>query len=138
MEKPELNLLEIHQDGSAKPFVYQDPNEKKKQFNLSIMEKDVLSILLDRELYGLEIWEQLNLNKAKEVLFFNLYVVVDRLEKKGFVSWGTAGELSSLRQKCYRITDAGVLALAHSTTPEKKVSLRSKIWNFLKNLVTND
>jgi len=137
MENPELNLLEIHQGGSAKTSVYQDPNEKKKQINLSIVEKDVLSILLDRELYGLEIWDQLNLNRAKEVRFTNLYVVFDRLEKKGLVSWRSANGLSSLRRKYYKITDAGVFALAHSITPEKKVSLLSKIWNFLKNLVNN-
>jgi hypothetical protein len=138
MKEPELNPLEIRQDGSAKTFVDQDPNEKRKQVNLSITEKDVLSILLDRELYGLVIWDKLNLNRAKEVEFSNLYFVLNQLEEKGLVFWRSSAEPSSLLRKSYKITDAGVFALIHSTTPEKKVSLHSKIWNFLKNLVNND
>ena len=101
--------------------------------NLSKMEKDVLSILLDRELYGLEIWDQLNLNRTKEVLFSNLYVVFNRLQKKGFVSWKSGDNPSSLRRKYYKITDAGKLALTTLPITENKVPLRSKIRNFLNN-----
>jgi PadR family transcriptional regulator, regulatory protein PadR len=81
---------------------------------LSALEEDILTLLGDREFYGLEILAQINVGRSSPTQFGSLYPALDRLDLKGFLSWrwgddadGTGGA----RRKYYRATDAGAQAL---------------------------
>ncbi|MEM9092999.1 MAG: helix-turn-helix transcriptional regulator [Cyanobacteria bacterium P01_F01_bin.53] len=94
-----------------------EPQEKGKAdepVKLSAMDEDVLTVLLGRELYGLEILDQLNLDRPKELKFGSLYPALNRLHKKGLVSckWGDAvDESGGARRKYYKITGLGAKSL---------------------------
>ena len=90
------------------------PKEKKDDLKLSALEEDILTGLLGRELYGLEILDQLNLDRPSELMFSSLYPALNRLEKKGYVSWrwGTNNAPSGgARRKYYKVTGLGTTAL---------------------------
>jgi len=90
-------------------------DNKKKQIKLSALDEDVLTVLLGRELYGLEILDQLNLDRPDELMFSSLYPALNRLEKKGFVSWKWGDEHDSsggARRKYYKVNGAGKAALS--------------------------
>lgn len=88
---------------------------KKKQPKLSALDEDILTLLHQgRELYGLEILDQLNLGRPDELMFSSLYPALNRLEKKGFVSWrwGDENDASGgARRKYYKINGIGAAAL---------------------------
>ena len=89
-------------------------DNKKKQIKLSALDEDILTVLLGRELYGLEILDQLNLDRPDELMFPSLYPALNRLEKKGFVSWKWGDEHDSsggARRKYYKVNGAGAAAL---------------------------
>ena len=91
--------------------------EKKKKTKipkLSALDEDILTVLMGRELYGLEILDQLNLDRPHELMFSSLYPALNRLEKKGFVSskWGSENDSSGgARRKYYKPTGLGSNAL---------------------------
>jgi DNA-binding PadR family transcriptional regulator len=90
-------------------------DNKKKQIKLSALDEDVLTVLLGRELYGLEILDQLNLDRPDELMFSSLYPALNRLEKKGFVSWKWGDEHDSsggARRKYYKVNGTGAAALS--------------------------
>ena len=90
-------------------------DNKKKQIKLSALDEDILTVLLGRELYGLEILDQLNLDRPDELMFSSLYPALNRLEKKGFVSWKWGDEHDSsggARRKYYKVNGAGAAALS--------------------------
>lgn len=77
---------------------------------LSAIEEDLLTVLLGRELYGLDILDQLNPGRPIEISFGSLYPALNRMEKKGFISWrwgdvqdGSGGA----RRKYYKVTGLG-------------------------------
>jgi PadR family transcriptional regulator, regulatory protein PadR len=77
---------------------------------LSAIEEDLLTVLLGRELYGLDILDQLNPGRLIEISFGSLYPALNRMEKKGFISWrwgdvqdGSGGA----RRKYYKVTGLG-------------------------------
>jgi PadR family transcriptional regulator, regulatory protein PadR len=77
---------------------------------LSAIDEDILTGLLNRELYGLEILDQLNLGRPFQLSFGSLYPALNRLEKKGFIEWrwgdiqdGSGGA----RRKYYKVTGLG-------------------------------
>ncbi len=86
-------------------------------FDLSPKEEAVLSSVLFRERYGLEIIEAVKeASKGKIQLGFgSLYPTLHKLEKKGFVTarWGdeTSEERGGARRRYYQITGAGEKAL---------------------------
>ena len=89
-------------------------DDKKKQPKLSALDEDILTILLGRELYGLQILDQLNLDRPDELMFSSLYPALNRLEKKGFVSWkwGDENETSGgARRKYYKVNGTGAAVL---------------------------
>lgn len=85
---------------------------KKKQPKLSALDEDILTLLLGRELYGLEILDQLNLGRPDELMFSSLYPALNRLEKKGYVSWRWGDEQSGgARRKYYKVNGSGASVL---------------------------
>jgi PadR family transcriptional regulator, regulatory protein PadR len=93
------------------------PKEKDNTdvVRLSAIEEDILTGMGSQEFYGLEILAQLNLGRSFELSFGSLYPALNRLDKKGFISWrwgdvqdGTGGA----RRKYYRVTGLGASVLA--------------------------
>ena len=87
---------------------------QKKPVRLSAIDEDILTVLLGRELYGLEILDQLNLDRPIELKFGSLYPALNRLEKKGLVSWKWGDEVDEsggARRKYYKVTGLGARAL---------------------------
>jgi PadR family transcriptional regulator, regulatory protein PadR len=83
---------------------------KKDIAKLTALDEDILTCLLGRELYGLAILDQLNLDRPNELSFGSLYPALNRLDKKGYVvgRWGDDTEpLSGARRKYYKVTGLG-------------------------------
>jgi len=79
---------------------------------LSAIDEDLLTVLLGRALYGLEVLDELNPDRPIPLRFGSLYPALNRLEKKGFVTWrwgDEADESGGVRRKYYKV--AGALAL---------------------------
>ncbi|MBD1808852.1 helix-turn-helix transcriptional regulator [Microcoleus sp. FACHB-SPT15] len=88
--------------------------EEKPAVKLSAIDEDILTGLGARELYGLEILDELNLDRATELSFGSLYPALNRLEKKGLISWrwGDEQEVSGgARRKYYKVTALGATSL---------------------------
>jgi DNA-binding PadR family transcriptional regulator len=105
-----------------------DSKEKSSQpVKLSAIDEDILTVLLGRELYGLEILDQLNLDRPIELKFGSLYPALNRLEKKGLVSWQWGDEVDEsggARRKYYKVTGLGAKAL--STVQQYRISLAQR------------
>ena len=89
-------------------------DSQDKPVRLSAIDEDILTVLLGRELYGLEILDQLNLDRPIELKFGSLYPALNRLEKKGLVSWQWGDEVDEsggARRKYYKVTGLGARAL---------------------------
>lgn len=81
---------------------------------LSALDEDLMTVLLGRELYGLDILNTLNQNRPVLLGFGSLYPALNRLEKKGLISWrwGDEQEVSGgARRKYYRLNGSGVTVL---------------------------
>lgn len=91
------------------------PDDKdQKPVRISAIDEDVLTALQGRELYGLEILDQLNLARPNELKFGSLYPALNRLEKKGLVSWKWGDEVDEsggARRKYYKVTGLGARSL---------------------------
>ena len=90
-------------------------NKKKEQsIKLSAIDQDILTVFGGRELYGLEILDEINLGRPLELGFGSLYPALNRLEKKGLISWrwGSESEASGgARRKYYKMTGLGASTL---------------------------
>ena len=75
----------------------------------------MLTVLVGREMYGLEILEQLNLERpVDELKFGSLYPALNRLEAKDLVvwRWGDEGaESGGARRKYYQVIELGARSL---------------------------
>ena len=83
-------------------------------FKLSSNEEDILTILGLRELYGLEILDGLNQDRPIPLSFGSIYPALNRLSKKGLVSWHWGEEQEDsggARRKYYKVTGLGLSAL---------------------------
>ncbi len=92
----------------------QKEDSEDKPVRLSAIDEDILTVLLGRELYGLEILDQLNLERPIQLKFGSLYPALNRLEKKGLVSWKWGDEVDEsggARRKYYKMTALGLKAL---------------------------
>lgn len=81
---------------------------------LSALEEDVLTFMGVRKLYGLEILDGLNDGRSIPLGFGSLYPTLNRLEKKGLVSWEWGSEADTsggARRKYYKVTGAGLATL---------------------------
>ncbi|MEL6579115.1 MAG: PadR family transcriptional regulator [Cyanobacteria bacterium J06621_12] len=89
--------------------------EKNKSIKLSSIDEDILTVLLGRELYGLEILDYINPNRPGTPLTYgSIYPALNRLEKKGLIesSWGDESTGSSgARRKYYKVTGLGASVL---------------------------
>jgi DNA-binding PadR family transcriptional regulator len=88
--------------------------EEKPAVKLSAIDQDILTVFGGRELYGLEVLDELNLDRPTKLSFGSLYPALNRLEKKGFISWrwGDEQEVSGgARRKYYKMTALGATAL---------------------------
>ena len=91
------------------------PEKKKKPIKLSSIDEDILTVLLGRELYGLEMLDFLNPNRPGIPLTYgSIYPALNRLEKKGLVEskWGDE-TTSGARRKYYKVTGLGDRTLSH-------------------------
>lgn len=90
-------------------------NDDSKPVKISAIDEDILTVLMSRELYGLEILDQLNLDRPiAELKFGSLYPAMNRLEKKGLVSWRWGDEVDEsggARRKYYKVTGLGARSL---------------------------
>lgn len=81
---------------------------------LSAIDEDILTLLLGRELYGLEVLDELNPDRPIPLSFGSLYPALNRLEKKGYISWRWGDEqegTGGARRKYYKVTGSGASAL---------------------------
>jgi PadR family transcriptional regulator, regulatory protein PadR len=94
--------------------------------NLGINELRVLSTLMGKEKYGLEIIKFVKDETGKELSLGGLYTTLHRLEKKGYVKsrFGeVTAERGGNRRKYYKLTGTGQKILS-----EAQQSL-SPLWN---------
>ncbi|WP_414756627.1 PadR family transcriptional regulator [Anabaena sp. CCY 9910] len=97
---------------------------------LSAIDEDILTALLGRELYGLEILNLLNDERPIPIGFGSLYPALNRLEKKGLVSWhwgDEAEETGGARRKYYKVTALGVTALKEVQEYRQRLAWRTGI-----------
>ncbi|NEP62523.1 MAG: PadR family transcriptional regulator [Symploca sp. SIO2G7] len=88
--------------------------EKTKTVKLSAIDEDIVTVLLGRELYGLEILDKLNPDRPIPLSFGSLYPALNRLEKKGLIKWrwgDESEETGGARRKYYRVTGLGETTL---------------------------
>ena len=90
--------------------------DTSKLVKLGSNDQDVLTVLSGRgEVYGLEILDQLNLDRpGGPMRFGSLYPVLNRLEKKKLVTWrwgDETEETGGARRKYYKITALGSRSL---------------------------
>ena len=92
-----------------------DPSDQpSKPVKLSAIDQDIITVLLGRELYGLAILDQLNLDRPIELRFGSLYPALNRLEKKGLVTWKWGDEVDEsggARRKYYKVSGLGARTL---------------------------
>ncbi|MBE7386164.1 MAG: helix-turn-helix transcriptional regulator [Leptolyngbya sp. SIO1E4] len=98
------------------PEQKKDPQDNSlKPVKISAIDEDILTVLMSRELYGLEILDQLNLDRpVNELRFGSLYPALNRLEKKGLVAWKWGDEVDEsggARRKYYKVTGLGAKSL---------------------------
>lgn len=89
-------------------------SKSDKPIRISAIDEDLLTVLLSRELYGLEILDQLNLDRPSKLRFGSLYPALNRLEKKGLVKWKWGDEVDEsggARRKYYQVTGLGATTL---------------------------
>ena len=82
---------------------------------LTIKEEVALSALTGQPRYALEIVKAIEGGGGKKIAPNNLYPILKKLEKRGFVSsyWGdeAPGELTGARRRYYKLTGTGAKAL---------------------------
>ncbi|MBW4619216.1 MAG: PadR family transcriptional regulator [Cyanosarcina radialis HA8281-LM2] len=89
-------------------------SQPEEPVRLSAIDEDILTCLGRRELYGLEILDELNLGRPSELGFGSLYPALNRLEKKGLIvwRWGDEQEVTGgARRKYYKMTGLGAITL---------------------------
>jgi PadR family transcriptional regulator, regulatory protein PadR len=106
-------------------------DESKPKYSLSALEEDLLSALLGRELYGLQITKAIEeaSSGSRIIGVGSLYPTLRRLEEKGFVNsrWESNENAKSTerksgsRRRYYRITPTGSRALIENQTIRQKL-----------------
>lgn len=86
---------------------------------LSQLEFSILSVLLEKECYGLEMITAIEQTTAGQwtVSLGSLYTTLRRMEKKGFVTsrWGDAdAPRAGARRRYYRLTALGIETLTQT------------------------
>ncbi|BAY96057.1 MULTISPECIES: PadR family transcriptional regulator [unclassified Tolypothrix] len=105
-------------------------SEKKHETDgvkLSALEEDILTLLRGLEMYGLEILDGLNDGRPIPIGFGSLYPTLNRLEKKGLVSWkwgDEQDETGGARRKYYKVTGLGANVLREVQEYREKLANR--------------
>lgn len=103
---------------------------KKSSIKLSALDADLLTVLrYGHEFYGLEILDELNQGRPIEIGFGSLYPALNRLEKKGLISWKWGGEQDQsggARRKYYKINGLGMTVIDEFQEYRMQLINRSK------------
>ena len=105
-------------------------SKQPKPVPLKLTDENILTVLLGRELYGLDISAQLNNSDRpfENLKLGSLYAALNRLEKKGLVScrWGdeVEGASKGARRKYYKVTGLGEQSLCAVQQYRASLSLR--------------
>ena len=94
---------------------------------LSAIEEDILTVLLSRECYGLEILAYLNTGRKHHLSFGSVYPVLNRLLDKGFLEWRWGSEEDSsggARRKYYKMVDLGISILKEVQNYRDRLKIR--------------
>lgn len=105
-------------------------NKKKDEEiqNLSALEGDILTVLLARERYGLEILNKLNPSRPTPLSFGSLYPALNRLEKKGLIEWRWGDEqeeTGGARRKYYKVTGLGASVFNEWQTYRARLAMQA-------------
>ena len=88
-------------------------NKLSEPVSLTLADENILTVLSGRELYGLDIINRLNNpdRPFEKLKLGSLYAALNRLEKKGLVSWRWGDEVKEVsqgaRRKYYKLTGLG-------------------------------
>lgn len=108
--------------------------KKDRDLDLSALEEMVLTVLLKRELYGLEIIKAIEeaTGGKRKIGFGSLYPTLHQLEKKGMVEsrWGieTPKERSGARRKYYKIKGLGEAAVRAANDIRTSLARWKPVW----------
>ena len=100
---------------------------EKQNYPLSVLEEDILTVLLGHQLYGLQISRAIEESSGgrRKIGVGSLYPTLRRIEKKGFVTsyWegDTESERGGVRRRFYRITGTGAKVLAENQEVRKNL-----------------
>ena len=104
-------------------------NDSQTPVKLSSLDEDILTALLGREMYGLQILDVLNLDRPIETLGFgSLYPALNRLEKKGLVDWrwgDATEETGGARRKYFKVNGLGERTLKEIRGYRESLAMRS-------------
>ena len=110
------------------------PRDAETPLHLSPLEECVLTLLVQSELYGLEIIEAIQeaTEGKRRIGFGSLYPTLHKLEKRGLVQarWGedTPEERQGARRKYYRISGVGETALEDAQRIRTQLALWRPAW----------
>jgi PadR family transcriptional regulator, regulatory protein PadR len=102
---------------------------KEESVKLSALEEDILTLMGTQKLYGLEILDGLNNGRPIPIGFGSLYPTLNRLEKKGLISWKWGDEQDQsggARRKYYEVTGVGAIALTEVQQYRQLLALRAQ------------
>lgn len=115
-------------------------HNESEPVKLSAIDEDLLTVLLGRKLYGLEILNKLNDGRPIPIGFGSLYPALNRLEKKGLVSWhwgDESEETGGARRKYYEVTALGATTLREVQEYRARLAMRAAqgqmAWGVLNN-----
>ena len=80
----------------------------------NIIDENILLVFKERELNGLEILDELNLNRPSPLRLSSLYPALNRLERQELIEWRWGEEIDEAggaRPKYYKLTERGSLTL---------------------------
>ncbi|MHC5855258.1 PadR family transcriptional regulator [Nostoc sp.] len=102
---------------------------KEEGVKLSSLEEDILTVMGTQKIYGLEMLEGLNQGRPIPIGFGSLYPTLNRLEKKGLISWKWGDEqdkTGGARRKYYEVTGAGANVLREVQGYRRLLALRAQ------------
>jgi PadR family transcriptional regulator, regulatory protein PadR len=103
-------------------------DDEQDSVRLSAIDEDILTVLLGRELYGLEILDNLKPDRPIPLRFSSLYPALNRLEQKGLVDWKWGDEMDEsggARRKYYKVTGLGARTLRSVQEYREALALRA-------------
>jgi PadR family transcriptional regulator, regulatory protein PadR len=83
----------------------------KKDVSIATLEEDILTVLIGKRLYGLQILSAVNEadKDVRQIGFGSLYPTLHRMQKKNLVEseWGDETDNNGARRKYYKVTGIG-------------------------------